>query len=91
MVVAVVTKLRCVLCGLDRRPAQLGLAEDGSYDAATALPNEMTLRIDTIGGRGRLSVDRQPVPLPTAYGLRSALQAALARVEADIVAAGGEL
>lgn len=83
--------VRCSLCGWDRPPAALGLAADGSYDAAHAHENEMTLRIDTFGGPRRITVERQPVPLATAYGILDALKAAVGRVEADIVEAGGEL
>jgi hypothetical protein len=76
---------------LDRAQRCFGLALDGSYDAANAHPNEMTLRIDHFLGRGHIEVERHPVPLPTAYGLRDALRAALVRVERDIVEAGGAL
>jgi hypothetical protein len=81
--------LRCPICGWDRAQHALGLAPDGSYDAANAHENDMTLRIDHFLGRGRIVVERHPVPLATAYGLRDALRAALARVEADIAGAGG--
>jgi hypothetical protein len=64
------------------------LTPDGSYDAANAHRNEMSLRIDRFGGPQRITVERHPVPLAIAYGLRDALRAALARVEADIAAAG---
>lgn len=83
--------LRCVLCGHDRPAKAFGLAESGAYDAANAFPNEMTVRLTHLRGRGCIQVERHPVPLPTAYGLRDALRAALGRVEADIVAAGGEI
>ena len=62
----------------------------GAYDPNIAA-HDMTLRIDHFLGRGRITVERGPVPMNYAYGLRSALQAALARVEADIVEGGGEL
>lgn len=88
---AVHVTLRCTLCGIDRKPSAFGLDDEGAYDPDNAHENEMSLRIDTIGGRGCLTVERQPVPLATAYGILDALKAAVARVEADIVDAGGEL
>jgi hypothetical protein len=50
----------------------------------------MSLRVTNIGGRGCITVERGPLPLNLAVGLRTALKAALARVEADIVEATGE-
>lgn len=82
-------QLRCVLCGTDRSPRYFGLDEEGEY-AGAAAPHEMSLRVNHFGGRARITVDRAPLPLNLAVGLRDALKAALARVEADIVEATGE-
>lgn len=84
-------RLRCTLCGHDRPQAAFGLDTKGAYDPDSGFDTEMSLRIDTIGGRGRLTVERQPVPLAIAYGILDALKAAVARVEADILEADGEL
>jgi hypothetical protein len=77
------------MCGWDRKLGALGLTDDGCFEPVHA--NELSLRLDHIGGRGRLRVERLPLPLPFAIGMRDALRAALARVEAEIAAAtGGE-
>ena len=45
----------------------------------------------TFGGPKKLTVTREPLPLEFARGLRRALKAALARVDAEIAeATGGE-
>ena len=80
--------LRCV-CGWNRPPKALGIQADGTFKPV--YPFTTSLRVDTIGGRGRLTVERIPMPLYIAQGLRAALRAALEQVEADIVEAGGTL
>lgn len=81
--------VHCSLCGFDVSPGRLGLTDKGEYDAEAAPRHEMSLRTDTIGGYRKLTVTREPLPMPFALGLRAALQAALARVEAEIVEGGG--
>ena len=71
--------------------AALGLAPDGSFDAANAQPNELCLRVNTYGGRGRICVERHAAPLQFALGIREMLRFRLAQVEADIRAGGFEL
>ena len=88
---AVVEKLHCVLCGYDVRPQRIGLSADGSYDPEAAVQHDMGIRVDTIGGRGRLTVERKPVTIPAAIGLLAAIDAARARVVADLQAAGVEV
>ena len=85
---AVVERVHCVLCGYDVRPKRIGLAADGSYDSEAAVLHDMGVRVDTIGGRGRLTVERKPVTIPIAVGLLAAIDAARARVVADLQAAG---
>jgi hypothetical protein len=66
--------------------------DTGAYDPAEAPQHALGLRLDHYGGRGKLRVDRVPLPMPFAIGMRDALRAALARVEAEIAAAtGGEV
>lgn len=77
------------MCGYDVRLQRLGLTEAGDYDAANAPQHELSVRLDTFGGRNSLTVERQPLPLPYAIGMRDALRAALARVEAEIDAVEG--
>jgi hypothetical protein len=86
--VAVVTYVCCPGCGRGQPPARLGLSTGGRFDPDTAAPNELSLRIDHIGGRGMLRVERQPLPLPFAIGIRDMLRARLERVEAELAAAG---
>jgi hypothetical protein len=78
------------MCGWDQPPQRLGLGSAGAYDPAAAPAHGLSLRRTTIGGRGRCAVERRPLPLPFAYGMRDALKAALARVNAEIAEAGGE-
>lgn len=88
----VTTRLHCVTCGFDGRPDRFGLTETGAYDPTAAPQHELGVRLDQFLGRGRIKVERQPCPLPIALGMRDALRAALARVEAEIAeATGGEV
>lgn len=80
-------RIRCPTCGFDNKPHRLGLDSEGDYRPGDAEPHQLSLRVDTIGGRGRLQVERQPLPLRSAYGVRDALRAALERVEAEIAEA----
>ena len=88
---AVVESIRCVLCGLEHKAARFGLTREGQFSPAAAPTNELSLRLTTIGGRGRCAVERYPLPLPFALGLRDMLKYRLAQVEAEIRAAGVEL
>lgn len=83
--------LRCPGCGHDRPARAFGLTSRGDFDQASAPENELSLRRDTIGGRGKLSVERLAAPLPFALGLRDMLRYRLAQVEAELRAAGVEL
>lgn len=83
--------IRCVACGHTVKPERIGLGADGAYDGENAFPHTMQQRIDYIGGRRSLRVEHLPLPMPFALGMRDALRAALARVEAEILEAGGEL
>ena len=61
-------RLRCR--GLWPRPAssRFGARPRVDFDAARAFENEMSMRRDTIGGRGKLSVERIPSPSPSPSG-----------------------
>lgn len=85
---AIFERLRCPACGYDRRREGFGLTPDGDFDAANAQENEGSVRVDRIGGRGRLTVERLPLPLRFALGMRDMLRFRLARLEAEIRAAG---
>ena len=80
--------VRCPSCGWDRRPAGLALGPDGQF--LDNKPTELSMRIDHIGGRGKLRVERLPLPLPFALGLRDMLLRRLEQVEAELRAAGVE-
>lgn len=82
--------VHCALCGFDVKPARLGLAEAGGYDVDAAVPHPLALRRRHYGGRASITVEELALPLPFAYGMRDALKAALARVNAEIAEAGGE-
>ena len=86
----VVDSVHCVLCGFDVRPDRLGLSAAGAYDLIEGTPHPLELRRRTYGGRARIPVEKLPLPLPFAYGMRDALKAALARVNAEIAEAGGD-
>jgi hypothetical protein len=74
---------------VDRAPRFFGISAEGAYDPAHV--NELGSRTYHFGGASNIKVDKGPAPMNMAYGMRAALKAALARVEADIVEAGGEL
>lgn len=84
-------RLLCPGCGSYKTPDRLGLSAKGAFDPLTAAPNELCLRTDTIGGRGRLSVAKDAAPLHFALGMRDMLKYRLAQVEAELRAAGVEL
>lgn len=84
---AVVERLRCPLCGLTGTLARFGINDEGVFDPELLRQHDLVLRIDTIGGRGRLDVEHQPLPLPLAQALRAALAEALARLDAEITSA----
>lgn len=81
--------VHCTLCGYDVQLQRLGLTKDGAYDSAEAPQHLLSQRVDTFGGRANIKTDREPLPMPFALGIRDALKAALARVEAEIVEGGG--
>lgn len=86
------TTLHCVACGYDVTPERLGLSATGAYDHAEAPQHTLSVRLDHFRGRGNIKTERAPLPLPFALGMRDALRAALARVEAEIAeATGGEI
>jgi hypothetical protein len=78
-----VQKLCCPACGSPRKLIRFGITEEG-FDAAQFPAYNLALRIDTMGGRGNLEVELQPMPLPTARALRESLNEALARLNAEI-------
>lgn len=77
------------MCAYDVNPSRLGLRDDGSFDPA-APPRELSLRANHYGGRGKIVCERMPLPVQQAIGLRDALRARLAQVEAELAAAGVE-
>lgn len=82
--------LGCPACGLCRPVKFFSLDEKGTYDP-TARPPKLVLYRHKFSGRARITAEHLDVPMPIAIGLLQNLRAAVARVEADIVAAGGEL
>jgi hypothetical protein len=88
--VASITYVCCPGCGRGQKPERFGLDASGRFDPNLAALNEPGLRIDHIGGRGKLRVERQPLPLPIALGLRAMLVARLAQLDAELAAAGVE-
>lgn len=83
--------VRCLGCGRDVPQRLLGLAADGHFDAAAAPPNELGVRTNHYGGRGRISVTRDAAPLHLALGIRAMLKHRLAQVDEELRAAGVEL
>lgn len=80
-------QLGCLLCGLSRKPEVFGLDEKGAYNPEARSP-PLVLYRRHFGGRANLVCEKLPVPVPLALGIRDALKAALARVEADLTEAG---
>jgi len=83
-------RLGCPVCGLVRDPQFFGLDETGAYDPAAHTPKFVAKAVQ-FAGRARITVTDLPVTLEFAQGLRSALRASLAVLEAEILDAGGEL
>jgi hypothetical protein len=83
---AEVQRLRCPACGMPRHQRCFGIGESG-FDPDLYPDHDLELMIDTIGGRGRLSVEHRPVTYQQAVAQRDCLRAALERVEAEITAA----
>lgn len=80
--------MRCPACGRDRKPGLFGLTPQGDFDAENAFPNELSRRIDHIGGRGQLRTERVPLDVRFAVGIRNMLKHRLAQVEAELREAG---
>lgn len=78
----------CPACGRAQRPSRFGLDDAGRFDAETAPANESGLRIDHIGGRAQLRVERQALPVHFALGLREMLKARLAQLDQELADAG---
>lgn len=91
MLMAAYQRLLCPGCGAYKTPDRLGLNSKGEFDPTAAAPNELCLRTDIIGGRGRLTVTKDAAPLHLALGIRTMLRARLAQVETELRAAGVEL
>ncbi len=83
--------VRCPCCGREVPQRFLGLAADGRFFEANAQPNELSVRTNHYGGRGRITVTRDAAPLHFALGIREMLKARLAQVEGELRAAGVEL
>ncbi len=84
----VLERVCCPSCGYHAKLSRFGLTPAGVYDSAEAVPHDMTMRIDHFEGRGRIRVEYRPVTVPVALGLLAAIDAARARVVADLQAAG---
>lgn len=78
----------CPGCGFNRTLRYLGITEDGRFRDGE--PRELQVHIHHFKGRGRISIERQPLPANIAIGLRNMLRARLAQVEAELAAAGVE-
>ena len=79
-----VVKLYCAGCGSPRSLARFGINEEFEFNADRRPAYELQLRVDEIGGRGRLVVDREPMPLAAARALRDSMAEALAQLDAEI-------
>ena len=81
----------CVLCGWGHSPARFGIdAKTGTYDPESRPPKTVLYR-HVYGPPKGVRVEKDALPMHLAKGLRNALRAALARVEADILEGGGTL
>lgn len=82
--------LGCPVCGLCRPIGFFSLRPDGSYDPLPR-PPKLVLYRHEFAGRAKITAKHLDVPMNMALGLRANLRAALAKVEEEILAAGGEL
>jgi len=60
--------------------------EDG-FDPEQFPRHDLSMMINTFGGRGKLACETRPISLETAHALRAMLKEALARLDAEIKAA----
>lgn len=84
-------RARCPSCGRDCKTELLGLTPQGDFDPDNAQPNELSRRIDHIGGRGRLRVERVPLDARHALGIRAMLKHRLEQVENELREGGVEI
>lgn len=84
-------RLRCPCCSHDRPAVAFGLTPQGDFDAENAYANELSRRIDHIGGRGRLRVERVPLDARHALGIRNMLKYRLEQVENELREGGVEI
>lgn len=84
-------RIGCPVCGVSRAPRFFSIDEGtGAYDGSARPPKIVLYRFQ-FAGRGRITTEHADLPIHLAQGLRSALRASLALVEAEILAAGGVL
>jgi hypothetical protein len=81
--------VHCVLCGFYVPLRRMGMDVNGKHDSDST--HDMVMQVRHYGGRGRITVEKQPVTVPVAIGLLAAIDAARARVVADLQAAGVEV
>lgn len=77
-------RIRCPCCGMFSAPARFGIDDDSTFDADRLPQHDLTLLLNTFSGRGRITSDRQPLPLSVARALRESMVEALARLDAEI-------
>lgn len=78
-------RVRCPLCGATQKHVRFGIDPDtGAHELVS---HRFELEVHTYGGRGRIVVSHEPLPLPVAVALADALEAALLRLREEIRAA----
>ena len=87
-----VETLRCPGCGGSRHCKHFGINEDGEFDPELVPAHEIERIVRAMEGRGRIRVvERGAVSLTQAKAMRASMMAAVARLDAEIAEAEGEV
>ncbi len=77
-------EIRCPCCGVSRAPKHFGITEDGEFDPDLRPDHVIEQLTREFHGGGHIDVERGPLSLEQAHGLRESLQAALDSLDAAI-------
>lgn len=83
--------IKCPSCGSQRQRDAFGIRSDGGYDPEKAIGYPASLSIQTIGGRGRCTWEKNPLPGFLAEGLRRRLYDVLQDLEQEMRDGGMQL
>lgn len=73
-----------------RAARHFGITDTAEFDPSLRPAHEPCLTLEEIGGRGRLSIEKEALPLDLARALRASLVHAIEQLDAAIEDAGVE-